>query len=290
MRTLIFSLALCVSLSICLIGQSQQPDLKAFEEETMRHYQALLRLETMDPPGNEKPAADYLKQVLEKERIETKTFSLEPNRPNVVARLKGNGKKRPLLIMAHTDVVNVDPAKWTYPPFSATRNGGYVYGRGTVDDKDNVVSALMTALTLKRLNVPLDRDVIFLFEAGEEGSTRVGIQFMVNQHYSEIDSEFCLAEGGGVVRQGGEVKYATVQTLEKIPRAIEVTARGVAGHGSVPLKTNAVVHLAEAVSAVAKWRTPIRINDTTGAYFSRLAEVFQAGGSPLVPRHTEYRS
>src|SRR5499426_3314183 len=273
MRTLIFSLALCVSLSVCLIGQSLQPDIKAFEEETMRHYQALLRLETMDPPGNEKPAADYLRQVLEKERIETKTFSLEPNRPNVVARLKGNGRKRPLLIMAHTDVVNVDPTKWTFPPFSATRDGGYVYGRGTVDDKDNVVAALMTALTLKRLNVPLDRDVIFLFEAGEEGSTRVGIQFMVNQHYSEIDSEFCLAEGGGVVRQGGQVKYATVQTLEKIPRAIELTARGVAGHGSVPLKTNAVVHLAEAVAAVAKWRTPIRINDTTGAYFSRLAEL-----------------
>jgi acetylornithine deacetylase/succinyl-diaminopimelate desuccinylase-like protein len=273
MRTLIFSLALFVSLSVCLAAQSQQPDLKAFEEETMRHYQALLRLETMDPPGNEKPAADYLKQVLEEERIDTKTFSLEPNRPNVVARLKGNGRKRPLLIMAHTDVVNVDPSKWTFPPFAATRNGGYVYGRGTVDDKDNVVAALMTALTLKRLNVPLDRDVIFLFEAGEEGSTRVGIQFMVNQHYSEIDSEFCLAEGGGVVRQGGQVKYATVQTLEKIPRAIELTARGVAGHGSVPLKTNAVVHLAEAVAAVAKWRTPIRINDTTGAYFSRLAEL-----------------
>jgi len=111
MRTLIFSLAVCVSLSICLLGQSPQPDFKAFEEETMRHYQALLRLETMDPPGNEKPAADYLKQVLEKERIETKTFSLEPNRPNIVTRLKGNKTKQPLLIMAHTDVVNVDPAK-----------------------------------------------------------------------------------------------------------------------------------------------------------------------------------
>src|SRR5215471_8523616 len=254
-------------------AQSQEPDWKAFEEETMSHYQALLRFDTMDPPGNEKPAANYLQQVLEKEGIPTKIFSLEPNRPNVVARLKGSGRKRPLLIMAHTDVVNVDPAKWTFPPFSATRNGGYVYGRGTVDDKDNVTAALMTALTLKRLNVPLDRDVIFLFEAGEEGSTRVGIEFMVNQHYSEIDSEFCLAEGGGVVRQRGQVKYATVQTTEKIPRAIELTARGVAGHGSVPLKTNAVVHLADAVSAVAKWRTPIRVNDTTGLYFSRLAEL-----------------
>jgi acetylornithine deacetylase/succinyl-diaminopimelate desuccinylase-like protein len=260
-------------LVLFIFAQSSQPDWKAFDEETMRHYQALLRFDTMDPPGNEKPAADYLKQVLEKEGIPTKVFSLEPNRPNVVARLKGNGRKRPMLIMAHTDVVNVDPAKWKFPPFSATRNGGYVYGRGTVDDKDNVVSALMTAITLKRQNVPLDRDVIFLFEAGEEGSTRVGIQFMVNQHFSEIDAEFCLAEGGGVTRQGGEVKYATIQTMEKIPRSIELTARGVAGHGSIPLKTNPVVHLAEAVAAVAKWRTPIRINDTTGSYFAKLAEI-----------------
>jgi acetylornithine deacetylase/succinyl-diaminopimelate desuccinylase-like protein len=276
MRTVTFSLFLCAFVSLGLIVAAQtapQPDWKAFDEEAMRHFQALLRLDTMDPPGNEKPAADYLRQVLEKEGIPSQMFALEPNRPNVVARLKGNGKKRPMLIMAHTDVVNVDPAKWTFPPFSATRNGGYVYGRGTVDDKDNVSAALMTALTLKRLNVPLDRDVIFLFESGEEGSTRVGIQFMVNQHFPEIDAEFCLAEGGGVVRQAGQVKFASVQTTEKIPRAIELTARGVAGHGSVPLKTNAVVHLADAVSAVAKWRTPIRINDTTGTYFARLAEI-----------------
>jgi acetylornithine deacetylase/succinyl-diaminopimelate desuccinylase-like protein len=276
MRTPIFLAILCALLVLCAVvaGQTNlQPDSKAFDDETMRHFQSLLRFDTMDPPGNEKPAADYLQQVLEKEGIPTKVFALEPNRPNVVARLKGNGRKRPLLVMAHTDVVNVDPKKWTFPPFSATRNGGYVYGRGTVDDKDNVVSALMTALSLKRLNVPLDRDVIFLFEAGEEGTTRVGIEYMVNQHFSEIDAEFCIAEGGGVVRQRGQVKYATVQTTEKIPRAIELTARGVAGHGSVPLKTNAVVHLADAVSALAKWRTPIRINDTTGAYFSKLAEV-----------------
>jgi acetylornithine deacetylase/succinyl-diaminopimelate desuccinylase-like protein len=269
MRTLTFLAILCALLVLCAVvaGQTNlQPDVTTFEDETMRHYQALLRFDTMDPPGNEKPAADYLQQVLEKEGIPTKVFALEPNRPNVVARLKGNGRKRPLLVMAHTDVVNVDPKKWTFPPFSATRNGGYVYGRGTV-------SALMTALSIKRLNVPLDRDVIFLFEAGEEGTTRVGIEYMVNQHFPEIEAEFCIAEGGGVVRQRGQVKYATVQTTEKIPRAIELTARGVAGHGSVPLKTNAVVHLADAVSALAKWRTPIRINDTTGAYFSKLAEV-----------------
>jgi acetylornithine deacetylase/succinyl-diaminopimelate desuccinylase-like protein len=266
------AVALCVFIATSNLGQTQ-PDWKALEDETMQHFQALLRFDTSDPPGGEKPAADYLKQVLEKEGIPTKVFGLEEHRPNVVARLKGNGRKRPLLIMAHTDVVNVDPKKWTHPPFGATRDGGYVYGRGTVDDKDNVVAALMVMLELKRKNVPLDRDVIFLAEAGEEGSTRVGIQYMVNNHFAEIDAEYCIAEGGGVTRQGGQVKYASVQTVEKIPYGIELTARGVAGHGSVPLKTNPIVRLAMAVAKFDQWRPPIRINDTTGAYFSRLAEI-----------------
>ena len=103
------------------------------------------------------------------------------------------------------------------------------YGRGTLDDKDNVVASLMTMLTLKRLNVPLDRDVIFLAESGEEGSTRVGIQFMVNRHLADIDAEYCLAETGQGIREGGKVRFATVQTLEKIPRAVELTARGISG-------------------------------------------------------------
>jgi acetylornithine deacetylase/succinyl-diaminopimelate desuccinylase-like protein len=239
----------------------------------MRHFQALLRFDTSDPPGGEAPAADYLKTVLEAEGIPVQVLTLEAGRPNIVARLKGNGKKRPLLLMAHTDVVNVDPTKWTFPPFAATRNGGYVYGRGTVDDKDNVAAVLMTMLTLKRQNVPLDRDVIFLAEAGEEGSTRVGIQFIVNQHYPLIDAEYCLAEGGGVNREGGAVKFASVQTLEKIPRAIELTARGVAGHGSVPLTSNAIVRLSGAVAAVGSWRGPIRLNETTATYFQRLAAI-----------------
>src|SRR5918995_3787298 len=180
-----------------------EPNWTAVEEETLRHFQAIVRMDTTDPPGGEKPVADYLKSVLEKEGIPVQVFALEPNRPNIVARLKGSGRKRPLLIMGHTDTVNVDAKKWSHPPFSAQREGGYVYGRGTVDDKDNVVGALMTMLLLKRLNVPLDRDVIFLAEAGEEGSTRIGIQFMVNQHFKEIDAEFCYAEGGNVTRVNG---------------------------------------------------------------------------------------
>ena len=265
------ALALCLLASALQAQRPTLPDWKAVEAETMQHFQALLRFDTSDPPGVEKPAVDYLKQVLEKEGIPVEVFSLEPNRPNLVARLKGNGTRRPILVMAHTDVVNVDQTKWTHPPFSATREGGYVYGRGAVDDKDNVVASLMLMLLLKRHNVPLDRDVIFLAEAGEEGSTRVGIQYMTRQQFPAIDAEFCLAEGGAVSRIGGRVRSAGVSTTEKIPRAIELTARGPAGHGSVPLTGNAIAHLSQALAKLSTWRAPIKLNETTRAYFQRLA-------------------
>ena len=255
------------------MAQTPQPDWAKIEAETLSHFQAILRIDSSDPPGNEAPVVEYLKSVLEREGIETKIFALDPKRPNLVARLRGNGKKRPVLIMGHTDVVNVDPAKWTHPPYSATRAGGYVYGRGTVDDKDNVAACLMVMLALKRMNTPLDRDVIFLAESGEEGSVRYGIDFMVKNHWAEIDAEFCFAEGGGVVRSGGKIQYAAVATTEKIPYATRLVARGISGHGSVPLRSNAIVHLANAVAKVAAWQTPMRLNETTRAYFERMAKL-----------------
>ena len=250
-----------------------QAPATANEDEVMRHYQAVLRIDSTDPPGNETGVVNYVKEALEREGIPVQIFSLEPNRPNLVARLKGSGAKRPLLIMAHTDTVNVDPKKWTFPPFSATRDGGYVYGRGAVDNKQDVAAGLMTMLRLKREKVALDRDVIFLAEAGEEGTTRVGILHMANTHFDAIDAEYCLAEGGGVTRIGGAVKYASVATTEKIPRAIELTARGPAGHGSIPLENNALTHLSSAVAAAATWVPPIKLNETTAAYFKRLATI-----------------
>jgi acetylornithine deacetylase/succinyl-diaminopimelate desuccinylase-like protein len=245
----------------------------AVDSETIAHFQALMRFDTRDPPGNEKPAVDYLVNALQRAGIDVETFALEPNRGNVVARIRGNGSKRPILMMGHTDVVNVDTLKWRFPPFSATRDSGYIYGRGAVDDKDNLTASLMVMLLLKRQRVPLDRDVVFLAESGEEGSTRVGIQFMVNQHFPSIEAEYCLAEGGNVTRVGGEVRYATVSTTEKIPRAITLTAHGTSGHGSVPLQSNAVLHLSAAVARFGSWRPPVQLNETTREYFNRLAGI-----------------
>lgn len=250
--------------------QVREPEWARLESETLQHFQDILRLDTSNPPGNESAVVDYLATVFTKEGIPFQTFALDPKRANLVARLKGTGKKRPVLIMGHTDVVTVDAKKWTFPPFSATRDGGYIYGRGSLDDKPHVVAGLMTLLELKRLNVPLDRDVIFLAESGEEGATRVGIDFMTEQHFSEIDAEFCLAEGGTVRKLNGRVQFASVGTTEKVPRTIELIAKGPSAHGSVPIATNAVGHLARAVSAVSAWKPPIRLNETTRAYFERM--------------------
>jgi acetylornithine deacetylase/succinyl-diaminopimelate desuccinylase-like protein len=271
-RTSILALAALIS-ATALAQAPAQPDWPRLEAETMQHFQALLRLDTSNPPGHEKLAADYLKQVLEREGIPAQFFALEPDRPNLVARLKGSGRRQPLLLMGHTDVVTVDPKKWTFPPFSATRDGGYVYGRGSLDDRPHLVAGLMTMLELKRLNVPLDRDVIFLAEAGEEGTTRVGIDFMAREHYQDISAEYCLAEGGETTRVGGRVKFAGIETVEKIPLPLELTAHGTSGHGSIPLQDNPVVHLARAVAALGAWRTPIRLNETTTEYFKRLADI-----------------
>jgi acetylornithine deacetylase/succinyl-diaminopimelate desuccinylase-like protein len=215
-------------------AQAQAPiDWKAVEAETLQHFQALVRIDTSNPPGNETRAVDYLQQVFDKEAVPYQVFAGDANRANLVVRIKGNGTKKPILVMGHTDVVTIDPKKWIdHGPFSADLAGGHVYGRGTVDDKDNLVASLMLVLMLKRSNAALDRDVIFLAESGEEGSPEVGAQFMIDKHFDAIDAEYCLAEGGGPGRVAGKYTRANISTTEKEPRAVEMIARGPAGHGS----------------------------------------------------------
>lgn len=244
------------------------PNWTSVEPEALDIYQSLIRF---DSSVSELAEAEWLKALFEKHGVPVQMFALDAKRPNVVARLKGNGTKRPLLILGHLDTVTVDAKKWTFPPFSATRDGGFVYGRGAIDDKDNLASAVMTLILLKRLNVPLDRDVILLAESGEEGQSNLGIGHMMAQHYDQIDAEYCIAEGGDTIREKGEVRYATVQVIEKISRGVELTAKGISGHGSVPLTSNAIAHLGGAVATFMRWQPDVKLDETTGRYFRRLA-------------------
>lgn len=247
------------------------PNWPEINEEAMRHLQALVRIDSSN--GNETKVAEYVKQVLNAEGIEATLVAKDPTRANLIARLNGSGSRRPLLIVGHTDTVRVDESKWKYPPFSATREGGHVYGRGTIDDKSDVLAGMMTMLLMKRLRIPLDRDVIFVAEAGEEAATELGMEFLVNQHWSEIDAEICLAETGGVSRRNGKPVYAMIETTEKQPSGARLVVKGPAGPGSRPLRGNAIAHLARAVDILARWEPPTKFNDTTHVFFEKLANV-----------------
>ena len=248
-------------------------DWEAVGAEAVDHLVELVKIPSVNPPGNETEVAEYVKAVLESEGIEARLYALDPARANLVARLEGNGSKKPILIMGHTDVVGVQPEKWYADPFSGMRRDGYVYGRGTLDDKDNVAAGMMVMILLKRLGVELDRDVIFLAESGEEGTPEVGINFMVEKHWDAIAAEYCLAEGGESVIRDGHVHIFGVETTQKMPRRVTLVARGTPGHGSMPRPDNAVMILANAVAKASAWQTEMRLNETTETYFRRLAAI-----------------
>src|SRR5258705_31099 len=145
-----------------MLAQVPAVDWEKEKSEILTHYRSLVQIDTRNPPGNETKAVEYLKKVLEAEGIPTKTFALDPARANLVARLKGNGSKRPLLILAHTDVVGVQREKWPVDPFGAGMKDGYIWGSGSKDDKPVLAANPMPLVLLKRQGIPLDRDVIFL--------------------------------------------------------------------------------------------------------------------------------
>ena len=267
-------IALVIALPVAGVCQDRYPvDWAQVESEALEHFEALLRIDTTNPPGNETEVATYLRDALAAEGIEGRLYALVPGRDNFVARVRGNGSKEPVLVMGHTDVVGVQRENWSVEPFDAVRRDGYIYGRGSLDDKDNVTAGLMLMLMLTRAGVELDRDVIFLGEAGEEGTPEVGVDFMVDEHWDEVGAEYCLAEGGTAVARDGVVRYVSIATTEKYPMRVRLVARGTSGHGSVPRVDNALAALAGAVAKLSEWQPPMRLNQTTRAYFQRLAEI-----------------
>ena len=261
------------SMVIANAQQSYLIDWDETGEEAIQHLVELVQINTTNPPGDESLVVDYLQTELVAEGIDSDVYSLDESRANLVARIAGNGSKRPILIMGHTDVVGVQPDKWYADPFSGNRADGFVYGRGTLDDKDNVAAALMVMKLLKRYGVELDRDIIFLAESGEEGTPEVGINFMVEKHFDVIDAEYALAEGGQSVIRDDKVSTVGIETTEKMPRRVSLIARGKPGHGSVPTLQNAVTILANAIAKAGAWETEVRLNETTRTYFRRLAEI-----------------
>ena len=249
-----------------------------------QYLQELLRLDTTNPPGNETRVAQFLKRVCEQEGIAGELLGGDPHRLNFVARLKGTGNHRPLLLMAHSDVVPADRSQWTADPFAAEIRDGFVYGRGAQDDKSLLAAELAVLVELKHHGQAPARDVILLSEADEEeGST--GIQWLIQNTPAKIQAEFAINEGGFAMDVPSGTRVFQIQTTEKIPTRAILTARGSAGHGSLPRPDNPVVRLSRAITRLADFDQPVRLNTTTRRYFQAIAALPEyAWLAPQLPK------
>jgi acetylornithine deacetylase/succinyl-diaminopimelate desuccinylase-like protein len=234
-----------------------------------------LRINTTNPPGNERRAADWLAAVLAREGIAAQVFEPVPGKANLYARLAGDGSARPIIMLNHMDVVLASPEYWSVDPFSGVIKDGYVWGRGAQDMKGEGIAELMTLLVLKRAGVALKRDVIFLATADEEVGQGVGAGWIVAQHPELVrDAEFLINEGGTIrLGEDGRVEYYGVGTTEKSPFWLDVIARGTAGHGSRPTPDNPVHRLIRAVAKVAAYQTPLLVTPAVDRYFRDLATI-----------------
>jgi acetylornithine deacetylase/succinyl-diaminopimelate desuccinylase-like protein len=256
--------------------QPPKPDLAKVSEEAVGWLTELIRINTSNPPGSELAAARYVAGILEKEGISAEVLESAPGRGVVIARLRSSAVPDPtraLLLLGHLDVVGVQKERWSVDPFGGITKDGYLYGRGAIDDKGMVIANLAVLVALKRAGVRLDRDVIFLAEGDEEENAEFGMDFVIHKHWDKIAAGFAINEGGRVIVKDGKVQYVGVQASEKIPVNVTVIAIGSSGHGSVPRKDNAVVHLAAAVAKIGAYEALARPNTITRRYFEGLAKV-----------------
>ena len=247
-------------------------DWRAVTGEAIAHFKHLLRIDTTNPPGNERPAAEYIARVLDRDGIASQVLESEPTRASVVARLKGSGKKEPLLLNGHLDVVPADPESWKHDPFLAEEHDGCIWGRGAIDMKNMVTMSMMVLVLLKRQGVSLDRDVIFAGVADEEAGSNLGARFLVERHPDLVRAEYVLNEIGGYTFYFGDAVFYPVQVAEKGICWFELVAEGEPGHGSMPRPDNAVVRLARAIHLLGKTRLPQHNVPVVEAFLRRLAE------------------
>lgn len=249
-------------------------DTSALAREATGWLSDLLKINTTNPPGNEDAAAKYIAGVLQKEGIQPELLPITAGRSAVLARLNSGALPNParaLLLVAHMDVVGVDRSKWTLDPFGAAQKDGYLYGRGSLDDKGMLAANLAAFVALKRSNARLNRDVIFLATADEEQGGDSSIKTLIAKYWDKFAAAYSINEGGNVVLKGGKVQYVAVQASEKVAVNVSVIATGTSGHASIPAKDNAVVHLAAAIGKIGGYSAPLYYTTIVRRYFEGIS-------------------
>ena len=244
----------------------------AYSDLAVKLATEYFQIDTTNPPGNEAKAAAFFKKVFDAEGIESQVFEVKPGRDNILARLHGSGAQRPIILLSHEDVVTSTPELWKHPPFSASVDNGVMYARGSEDMKNEAIAHLVTMIMLKRENVPLDRDVIFLATADEEVDDIGSLWMIANKKDLFANAEYLITEGGrDRVDEKGNIQYVGINSAGKIPFWLVLTTRGSAGHGSRPLPDSATNRLVRALDRVINYKTEMTVLPVVDQFFKAMS-------------------
>jgi acetylornithine deacetylase/succinyl-diaminopimelate desuccinylase-like protein len=250
--------------------------LPAIPDQTDRHpaelLQRLIRFDTTNPPGNEGECISYIQSLLTAAGVETQILAQTPERPNLIARLAGQGNAAPLLLYGHVDVVTTAHQSWRYPPFDGTLADGYIWGRGALDMKGGVAMLLAAFLRAKDAGAALPGDVVLAVLADEEATGTFGARYLVEQHAPLFAGiRYAIGEFGGFALHIGGRRFYPIMVAEKQMCTMRAIVRGPGGHGSLPLRGGAMAQLGRLLQRLDRRRLPVHITPVARRMFEPIA-------------------
>jgi acetylornithine deacetylase/succinyl-diaminopimelate desuccinylase-like protein len=263
-----------VIVATVFLSLARQAPAQAKQNPTAELLVELIRVNTSNPPGNNRHLAELLATKFRALGVEVEIIPTpDPGKVHFFARIKGDGSKQPVLLAAHGDVVGVEREKWTVDPFAGQVKDGYIYGRGAMDFKGGIAVFAEAIMELVKNHVPLHRDVIFLSEADEEGGGSYGTSWLAESHWNLMNCEFALNEGGWIIKNAkGDVQYVSISTGDKVSVPLILTAKGTSTHSSMPRPDSAIFILSKAMARLADYEPPVELTPSTREFFETLAK------------------
>jgi len=239
-------------------------DNRPIYERPVELLQNLIRIDTTNPPGNEAECIAYIDGLLKEAGFETACFAKDKSRPNLVARLKGQGKAAPLMLYGHVDVVPTAKQSWTYPPFEAKIVDGFIWGRGALDMKGGIAMMLAAVLRAKTVGLTPSGDIVIVILCDEEAGSEYGAKYLVENHSEQFAGiRYAIGEFGGYTAHVGKKKFYPIQIAEKQVCWLKATIRGPGGHGARPMRGGAMAKLADYLHRMDKHHLPVHITPVT---------------------------
>jgi acetylornithine deacetylase/succinyl-diaminopimelate desuccinylase-like protein len=235
-------------------------DLNAIYQHPAGLLQQLIRFNTTNPPGNEAACITYLNTLLTQAGCQTSILALDPARPNLVARLKGQGSAPPLLLQGHVDVVTTEKQNWQHPPFAGDITDGFIWGRGTLDMKGGVAMMVAAFLRAQAEGASLPGDILLTILSDEEASGTYGAKYLVEQHADLFkDVRYALGEFGGFTMHIAGQRFYPIQVIEKKTCGLQAIIHGPGGHGALPMRGGTTAKLARFLQQLDEHRLPVHI-------------------------------